>query len=282
MSMFNNNWRKIWIGFVCGRDNNNNNNVKIERRVEHKTIRHPGIHSYSIMYSMQCVLHILDMSGLQLWIRVWVWVWVWVWVRVYLNKSPMFTECSAHMQFVSLRYCVLVMSKIQQKMLLNICILEGETKRNETKCGCNVLCASMLLLPLQSIKCQKCIADNKTRATVRANDRDRATGDRDRDSQRQFQKQKQTQNKKKKKKRHWLNDVLTAGPSRLVVWFLGMTDIWLVLTWTQFLTFILLGISTTLSAQCKRQVKQPTSQTSCVNMSICQSVNRVNWLAMFA
>lgn len=38
-----------------------------------------------------------------------------------------------------------------------------------------------------------------------------------------------------------LNDVLTGGASRLVVRFLGMTDIWLVLTWTQFLTFILLG-----------------------------------------
>jgi len=60
------------------------------------------------------------------------WLWMRVWVWVYLNKSPMFTECSAHMQFVSLRYCVLVMSKISYNKKNVVKYLHFE-RGNETK-----------------------------------------------------------------------------------------------------------------------------------------------------
>lgn len=99
---------------------------------------------------------------------------------MYLNKSPMFTECSVHMQLVSLRYCVLVMStkkeEREEKTLLNICICgdgngHGAGNWAGVADGLRWHCVSVnvTLLALQSIKCQKCIADNKpAENTVRA------------------------------------------------------------------------------------------------------------------
>jgi len=59
-----------------------------------------------------------------------------------------------------------------------------------------------------------------------------------------------------------------------------MTDIWLVLTWTQFLTFILLGID---NAFCTMQTaSQTTDIPNIMCQYVSQSVSRVNRLAMFA
>lgn len=92
-------------------------------------------------------------------------------------------------------------------------------------------------LPAQSIKCQKCIAEPVARGG-------------------------ETE----------LNDVLTGGASRLVVRFLGMTDIWLVLTWTQFLTFILLGHRQRFLHNANGRATY--IPTSCVNVSVSQSVSQ--------
>lgn len=81
----------------------------------------------------------------------------------------------------------------------------------------------------------------------------------------------------RERKRERVNDVVTGGASRLVVRFLGMTDIWLVLTWTQFLTFILLGFLHNANGRATDNIQHPFSIHSASiqhHVSMCQSVSQ--------
>lgn len=133
-------------------------------------------------------------------------------------------------------------------MLLNICISGDAARMHCVRHCCRSPVASChSQLPAQSIKCQKCIARER----------------------------------EKEKERGRLNDVVTGGASRLVVRFLGMTDIWLVLTWTQFLTFILLGFLHNANGRATDNIQHPFSIHSTSiqhHVSMCQSVSQ----SMFA
>lgn len=83
--------------------------------------------------------------------------------------------------------------------------------------------------------------------------------------------------REKERKRERVNDVVTGGASRLVVRFLGMTDIWLVLTWTQFLTFILLGFLHNANGRATDNIQHPSNIHSASiqhHVSMCQSVSQ--------
>lgn len=127
-------------------------------------------------------------------------------------------------------------------MLLNICISGDAARMHCVRHCCRSPVASChSQLPAQSIKCQKCIARERER------------------------------------KRERVNDVVTSGASRLVVRFLGMTDIWLVLTWTQFLTFILLGFLHNANGRAIDNIQHPSNIHSASiqhHVSMCQSVSQ--------
>lgn len=131
-----------------------------------------------------------------------------------------------------------------KEMLLNICISGDAARMHCVRHCCRSPVASChSQLPAQSIKCQKCIA--------RETEKERP------------------------------NDVVTGGASRLVVRFLGMTDIWLVLTWTQFLTFILLAhrqrFLHNANGRATDSIQHPSNIHSASiqhHVSMCQSVSQ--------